>query len=194
MKKKWIILIIVISSYLLFASNITSVYSQNTDERNRVDTLATINSFSHLGDFHTINYSGDYEDIMDYLDSLYVGGENQIFENFGCSLYSGIGDPENIFFGRNFDNPQQDVLVGKYSAPGCYESVALNRLADLGLPVGTNFDSLTPSQSLLLLRTPYFAADGFNAMGIATGVAYVKEVGVEIDHKPVVTNRMILIN
>ena len=68
MKKKWIILIIVISSNLLFASNITSVYSQNTDERNRVDTLATINSFSHLGDFHTINYSGDYEDIMDYLN------------------------------------------------------------------------------------------------------------------------------
>jgi len=181
MKKKWIILIIVISFNLLHASDITYSTLKNTDERNRVDTLATINSFSHLGDFHTINYSGDYEDILDYLDDLYLGGKSQIVEKFGCSIYSGIGDPENIFFGRNFDNPQQDVLVGKYSAPGCYESIALNRLADLGLPVGTNFNNLTPSQSLLLLRAPYFAADGFNSMGVATGLAYVEEVDVQID-------------
>ena len=154
---------------------------KNADEKNRVDTLATINSFSHLGDFHTINYSGDYEDILDYLDNLYVGGKSQIIDNFGCSIYSGIGDPENIFFGRNFDNPQQDVLVGKYSAPGCYESIALNRLADLGLPLGTNFNNLTQSQSLLLLRAPYFAADGLNSMGVVCGLAYVEEVDVEID-------------
>ncbi len=179
MKIKWIILII--SFNLLHASDITYSTMKKTDERNKDDTLATINSFSHLGDFHTINYSGDYEDIMDYLDNLYVGGKCQIVEKFGCSIYSGIGDPENIFFGRNFDNPQQDVLVGKYSAPGCYESIALNRLADLGIPVGTDFNNLTPSQSLLLLRAPYFTADGFNSMGVATGLAYVEEVDVQID-------------
>ena len=181
MKTKWIVIILIISFNLSFASDIAYSTLKNTDDKNKVDTLATINSFSHLGDFHTINYSGDYEDILDYLDNLYVGGKSQIFEKFGCSLYSGIGDPENIFFGRNFDNPQQDVLVGKYSAPGCYESIALNRLADIGLPVGTNFNNLTPSQSLLLLRAPYFTADGFNSMGVATGLAYVEVVDVQID-------------
>ena len=181
MKKKWITFIFVISLNLLFALEGNSNNLRNADEKNRVDTLATINSFSHLGDFHIINYSGDYEDILDYLDNLYVGENNQSFEDFGCSLYSGIGDSENIFFGRNFDNPQQDVLVGKYSAPDCYESIAVNRLADLGLPVGTNFNNLTTSQSLLLLRAPYFAADGSNSMGVATGLAYVQEVDVDID-------------
>ncbi len=144
----------------------------------RVDTLETINSFSQLGDFHTINYVGDYEEILDYLDGLYVGGLSQIYGEMGCSLFSGVGDSENIFFGRNFDNPQQDVLVGKYNSPGCYESIALNRLADVGLPLGTNFGNLTQQQKLLLLRSPYFAADGMNSMGIAAGLAYVQEVDV----------------
>ena len=147
-------------------------------DNTRVDTLETINSFSHLGDFHTINYVGDYEEILDYLDGLYVGGQSQMYGEMGCSLFSGIGDSENIFFGRNFDNPQQDVLVGKYNSPGCYESIALNRLADVGLPLGTNFGNLTQQQKLLLLRSPYFAADGMNSMGVAAGLAYVQEVDV----------------
>ena len=149
-------------------------------DNTRVDTLETINSFSHLGDFHTINYVGDYEEILDYLDGLYVGGQSQMYGEMGCSLFSGIGDSENIFFGRNFDNPQQDVLVGKYNSPGCYESIALNRLADVGLPLGTNFGNLTQQQKLLLLRSPYFAADGMNSMGVAAGLAYVQEVDVVI--------------
>ena len=175
-----ILLVIYCFPIYLFSQNINFT-EHSIDKKNKVDTLATINSFSHLGDFHTINYSGNYEDILDSLDNLYVGGKSQIFEDFGCSIYSGIGDPENIFFGRNFDNPQQDVLVGKYSAPGCYESIALNRLADLGLPVGTNFNDLTSSQSLLLLHAPYFAADGFNSTGVATALAYVEVVDVQID-------------
>ena len=147
----------------------------------RVDTLETINSFSHLGDFHTINYVGDYEEILDYLDNLYLGGQSQLCNGMGCSLFSGFGDPDNIFFGRNFDNPQQDVLVGKYNSPDCYESIALNRLADVGLPIGTNFTNLTQQQELLLLRSPYFAADGMNSMGVAAGLAYVQVVNVQVD-------------
>ena len=164
---------------ILFVFNLLSADSLN--ENSRVDTLETINSFSHLADFHTINYVGDYEEILDYLDNLYVGGQSQLYGQMGCSLFSGIGDSENIFFGRNFDNPQQDILVGKYSSPGCYESIAVNRLADMGLPLGTDFGNLTPQQNLLLLRSPYFAADGMNEMGVAAGLAYVEEVGVVMD-------------
>ncbi len=178
MKSYRIILLSLFLISILFASDFSNNFLENTDLRNRVDTLATINSFSHLGDFHTINYVGDYEEILDYLDGLYVGGQNQMYGEMGCSLFSGIGDSENIFFGRNFDNPQQDILVGKYSSPGCYESIALNRLADVGLPLGTNFNNLTQQQKLLLLRSPYFAADGMNSMGVAAGLAYVQEVDV----------------
>jgi len=149
-------------------------------ESSRADTLATIESFSHLGEFHTINYVGDYEYILDFLDNQFLDGNEQVDE-MGCSLFSGLGDAENIFLGRNFDNPQQDVLVGKYAAPGCYQSIAVNRLSDMGLPVGTNFSSLTPQQELLLLRAPYFACDGINETGLAVGVAYVDAVPVEVD-------------
>ena len=151
------------------------------DETSRVDTLETINSFSQLGDFHTLNYSGDYEYILDFLDNLYVGGLSFLSGDLGCSLFSGTGNSENVFFGRNFDNPQQDILVGKYNSPGCYESVALNRLADLGIPVGTDFTNLSQQQKNYLLRSPYFAADGMNSMGVAAGLAYVQEVDVIMD-------------
>ena len=160
---------------------INLLFAESVIKNSRVDTLETINSFSHLGDFHTINYVGDYEYILDYLDNLYLGGQSQLNDHMGCSLFSGFGDSQNIFFGRNFDNPQQDVLVGKYNAPDCYESIAVNRLADMGLPLGTNFTNLTQQQELLLLRAPYFAADGINEMGLAVGIAYVDVVPVQVD-------------
>jgi len=159
---------------------INLVYANDLSENSRVDTMTTINSFSHLADFHTIEYVGDYEDILDFLDNQFLDGNEQIDE-MGCSLYSGLGDADNIFLGRNFDNPQQDILVGKYAAPGCYESIAVNRLADMGLPLGTNFSNLTPQQELLLLRAPYFACDGINEMGLTVGVAYVDVVPVQVD-------------
>jgi len=158
---------------------LSTVFADNLIENSRVDTLETINSFSQLGNFHTINYVGDYEDILDFLDNQFLGGNEHINE-MGCSLFSGLGDSNNIFLGRNFDNPQQDVLVGKYAAPDCYESIAVNRLADMGLPLGTDFSNLNPQQELLLLRAPYFAADGINEMGLAVGVAYVDAVPVQV--------------
>jgi len=159
---------------------INLVYANDLTENSRVDTMTTINNFSHLGNFHTIEYVGNYEYILDFLDNQFLDGDEQIDE-MGCSLYSGLGNADNIFLGRNFDNPQQDVLVGKYAAPDCYESIAVNRLADMGLPLGTDFSNLSPQQELLLLRAPYFACDGINEMGLAVGVAYVDVVPVQVD-------------
>jgi len=168
MKKIFLILILTLFCLAVFA------------QHSRVDTLATINSFSALGDFYTINYQGDYEDILDYLDNLYVGREAEI-SDLGCSLYSSLGDDENIYLGRNFDNPQQDVLIGKYSAENSYESIAACRLADMGLILGTDFSNLSQQQKMQLLKAPYFAADGMNEMGLSAGLAYVDTQPVVMD-------------
>ncbi len=159
----------------------TVILNADPDRNSRVDTTATINSFSSLGEFYTIEYSGEYQEIMDYLDDIYLGSQSPGLEQLGCSLFSGFGEPDNIFLGRNFDNQQQDALVGKYSAEGCYESIALNRLADLGLPVGTNFQNLSTNQEMQLLKAPYFATDGINETGLAVGIAYVDAMPVEVD-------------
>ena len=180
MKRKLIFILFLILLGISWAHNSVSKYTK-TNNKTRIDTLQTINSFSKLHNFYTINYSGDYEQLLDYLDQLYIGALSQTTQKFGCSIFSGLGDSENIFLGRNFDNPQQDVLVGKYSSPNCYESIALNRLADIGLPLGTDYENLSEYQQLLLLRSPYFAADGMNEMGVAAALAYVQEVNVEID-------------
>ncbi len=162
---------------ILFTAFVFCIQAQDMPI-SRVDTLSTLNSFQKLGEFCTIEFQGDYEDILQYINNLYTGGFVRPDSNFNCSLYSGIGDPQNLFYGRNMDNPEQDVLVGKYSPPGQYSSIALNRLSDVGLPTGTDYTSLSTHEKKFLLKSPYYTADGLNETGLAAGLAYVRPVTI----------------
>ncbi len=147
----------------------------------RVDTTQTLASFDHVGKFHTIDFIGDYSDILDFVNSWFSDGKSQGANHFFCSLFSALGDQNELLLGRNFDNPYCDILAGRYNPPDGYSSIALNRLADIGLPASTNFNNLTYAQSLRLLYSPYFAADGVNEAGLAIGIAYVPGVQIQVD-------------
>ncbi len=147
----------------------------------RIDTLQTLNSFGFMGEFCYLDYQGDYEDMLQYINNLYAGGNQTLPQDFNCSLYSGIGDPQNLFFGRNMDNPELDVLVARYSPPGQYKNIALTRLNDVGIPTGSDYSALSQLQMERLLWAPYFAADGLNETGLSTGLAFVPSVTYEPD-------------
>lgn len=157
------------------------ILNADLTENTRVDTMTTLDSFTALGGFHTIEYVGDYEYILDYMDNLFLGTEAPQFNQMGCSLFSGTGDTDNIFLGRNFDNPQQDALIGIYDASDSYRNIAISRISDTGIPTGTNYPNMSLSQKMNLLKSPYFACDGINEMGLSVGIAYVDAVPVQID-------------
>jgi len=147
----------------------------------RVDEEATIESFSVVGEFCSIDYQGDYEDILNNLNNAHIGSTTYGEQQFNCSLYTGSSDPENIFMGRNFDNPTCDLLVGRYSPPDGYRSIAMTRISDLQIPQGTDYENMSSALKQRLLKAPFFTADGMNEMGVAAGLAYVEYVPITID-------------
>ncbi len=160
---------------------LTIIVLSLTAQDTRIDTLQTLNSFGVMGEFCVMDYQGDYEDMLQHINDLYTRGVLRPDRNFNCSLYSGTGDSQNIFYGRNMDNPEQDVLVARFSPPGLYRNIALNRLSDVGIPTGTDYTSLDAFQRNRLLWTPYYAADGLNEAGLAAGLAYVPAVTYDPD-------------
>lgn len=146
-----------------------------------IDTLATINSFEAAGEFYTMDYSGDYSDLLDMIDDQFTGEGSEAFDSFECSLFTAQGDEDLQFLGRNFDNPDNDVLFTRYSPPDGYQSMAFTRMNDLGYAYGTNFEDLTFAQKIPLLRSAYFVPDGINEHGLTAGLASVDPVQTDID-------------
>ncbi|MEZ5199364.1 MAG: linear amide C-N hydrolase [Bacteroidales bacterium] len=156
-----------------------SVYSQNLKEG--IDTLSTISSFEAIGEFYKMDYSGDYNNLLDMLDDQMTGNDKLDFDSFNCSLFSANGDLDNQLFGRNFDNNNNDVLFTRFQPPDGYSSMAFTRMTDMGFPVGTNYSNLTFNQKLPLLHSAYFVPDGINEHGLAAGLASVPAVQFILD-------------
>ena len=165
---------------LILCSSITlSVHSQDIDNpKEGIDTLTTINSFLAFGEFYCMDYTGDYSALLDDMDDQMTRGETDPFK---CSLFSANGDPSNELLGRNFDNPQNDVLLTRYSPPDANASLAFTRMNDLGFVYGTNYDELTFDQKLPLLLSAYFVPDGINEHGLSAGLAYIDPINYPVD-------------
>jgi len=151
-------------------------------QKEGIDTTATIESFKNVGAFYSMDYSGDYDNLLNQLDDLMVGGNFLgLFNTFECSLFSANGDENNQIFGRNFDNADNDVLISRYSPPAGYRSLAFTRMTDMGFAVGTNYGNLSFYEKLPLLLSAYFVPDGINEYGLACGLASVDAVQTVID-------------
>ncbi|MBU2652377.1 MAG: linear amide C-N hydrolase, partial [Bacteroidetes bacterium] len=154
--------------------------SGRAQHRDGIDTVATLNTFAPVGEFYKMDYTGDYNELLDILDEIYTGGRSG-YEDFKCSLFSAKGDPSNLIFGRNFDNPENDVMLVRYHPPDGYTSMAFTRMSDMGYAVGTNYPNLTFQQKLHLLKCAYFVPDGINEHGLAAGLAWHEGIAYTID-------------
>ncbi len=145
------------------------------------DTLATINSFEKENEFWVMDYSGDYQDVLDNVNRIMIQWGSDPSSNFKCSLFTARGDAISPLMGRNFDNPLCDVMVARFTPTDGYHSVAFTRMSDLGFPAGTNFENLTYEQKIPLVNSPYWPPDGINEHGLSAGLAYIEPGTVNID-------------
>jgi hypothetical protein len=177
MKKRILYLSVLIIISLHYNCN-----SQNTRSFNEgIDTVITLNSFVNYGEFYKMDYYGDYSELLNWLDDQMINKKFDGFNSFECSLFSANGDPENQIFGRNFDNPDNDVLIAGYNPPNGFASLAFTRMSDLGFAVGTNYDLFTLNQKLPLLYSAYFVPDGINEYGLTAGLASIPSTQIDID-------------
>lgn len=133
------------------------------------DAFETLSSLEKVDDhpLYVMHYAGEYVD----LDSVKFPAH----ENPGCSLFTALGDPSNLLFGRNFDYWESPALLLYTDPPDGYASISMVDLSISGIdPV--NFQDMEDKSILerdLLLAAPYFPVDGMNEYGVAIGFASV---------------------
>ena len=101
---------------------------------------------------------------------------------WGCSLFAALGDPDGMFFGRNFDWQYSPALLLFTDPPDAYASVSMVDIAYLidADQVGTLVD-LPLKERMPLLDATHWPFDGMNEQGLAVGMAAVPESPRPVD-------------
>ncbi len=140
----------------------------------------TLSSLEQIDPFplYTMVYKADYSQAA--ADVLVGEGSAQ---SWACSLFAVMGDPEDMFFGRNFDWDFSPALLLFTDPPDGYASVSMVDIAYLGYGEERAFGlvDLSLSELAALLDAPYLPFDGMNEAGLAVGMAAVSPGGMEDD-------------
>jgi hypothetical protein len=93
---------------------------------------------------------------------------------WACSLFTALGDPGSMVFGRNFDWRFSPALLLFTHPPDGYASVSM---VDIGYlldePSADAFLDLEIDERTSLLEAPFWPFDGMNERGVAIGMAAV---------------------
>lgn len=144
---------------------------------------ATLSSMEKIDDFplYTMDYQAAYD--QGFVSDL--SGEIRVFSppTWACSLFAAMGNPEEMFFGRNFDWDFSPALLLFTNPPDGYASVSMVDIAYLGFDGERAFGltDLSLSERSRLLDAPYLPFDGMNEAGLAVGMAAVPPGRMEND-------------
>ncbi|MGD8307000.1 MAG: hypothetical protein PVF17_10120, partial [Ignavibacteria bacterium] len=102
--------------------------------------------------------------------------------NNNCSIFSAAGNSSRSLLGRNLDNnAPRDVLVGHYSPPDGYSSIAVSNMYYLGFERGEDPTTLPIAERLHLLNSVLFSDDGVNERGVSIALASVDAQQIQRD-------------
>lgn len=143
----------------------------------------TLMTLEQLDDFplYTMQYLAAYDQdlVLEATDMI----PNLPTATWACSLFAAMGDPEEMFFGRNFDWEFSPALLLFTYPPDGYAAVSMVDIAYLGYGDGEAFGltELPLNELTDLLIAPYLPFDGMNEAGLAVGMAAVPPGGLTTD-------------
>jgi hypothetical protein len=137
------------------------------------DQVATLASLQRVDEYplYTMRYVGATRGVETLQGFAADGG-------WACSLFAGLGDPDNRLFGRNFDWRYSPALLLFTDRPaaGGYASVSMVDIAYLGFDDGSiDLTALPLAERRSLLDAPGWPFDGMNEAGVAVGMAAVPQ-------------------
>jgi len=162
--------------------NFKQVNSSESDE------IKTLKSLQKINNLYMITYYGDYNERLDGINRKIlmegISSVKKLDDNvFECSLFVAFGNPNNLIYGRNFDNPDCGVLVGYYDPSDGYASIGFSRINDLGFKKDENPMNLPIEKRKLILNSVFFTPDGMNECGVAVALAALSGVNTNVDKK-----------
>ena len=148
------------------------------------DTEATtLSSLEQIDDFplYTMHYLAVYDQelVLDTASEMLIHST----PTWSCALFAAMGNPEQMFFGRNFDWEFSPALLLFTDPSDGYAAVSMVDIAYLGYSDEKAFgiSELPLSEITDLLDTPFLPFDGMNEAGLAVGMAAVPPGGMEDD-------------
>ncbi len=145
------------------------------------DSIRTLKSLKREGYLYMITYYGDYNSRLEALnDRIVKYGIGSVIPPSGviheCSIFAALGDPELLIFGRNLDNyMKRAVLVGLYTLPDGYTSIAFSNMVNMGFNPDDDPTLLPLEDRQLLLNSVLFVTDGINECGVSVALASVDD-------------------
>jgi Acyl-coenzyme A:6-aminopenicillanic acid acyl-transferase len=195
-KKRQILFVITFSVLMIFScmqkryKEIITVQPEiDTSIFNRIDNTPDFNamlaSFSKVDNLYIMTFHGNFDGLIAYHhQQIMKYFENQArldVEGTYCSLFKYRDKTGKIYFGRNFDNRDTDLLIGLFIPDSGYISIGFIPLIELKFDKNNPFNPDLKNHRLLLLHSAAVTVDGMNEKGVVVSVASVGKQEVIAD-------------
>jgi hypothetical protein len=157
--------------------NISGIHSELSSA-----DMATLDSLQQVDDYplYTMIYQAEYS-LSVGMGTASRGNSDQV--DWACSLFTALGDSEELLLGRNFDWDFSPGMLLFTDPPDGYASVSMVDLYYLGYgnDHADGISDLSLEERAGLLDAPYYPFDGMNETGLAISMAAVPERDMEFD-------------
>ncbi len=169
-------------SDLLYEADLCYVYATGENPRDLNETK-TLNSVIKVEEnLYEMTFYGDYSGIVNQVNQRYInyyGGQSSkpVMNDYQCSVFTTLGDPDNRLFGRSFDNPSGwrcMTVICRFNPPDGHASLVPTRTRELGYDPGVDLTALPLSERRGLLEAPFYSPDGVNEHGLVVALADIQ--------------------
>jgi len=149
------------------------------------DFKAMLSSFSAKDNIYIMTFNGNFDELISYhhkqIMQYFENQDNLKRESVNCSLFKYRDNTGHVFFGRNFDNRNTDVLIGLFIPDSGYLSIGFVPMTEFKFDEDNPFDPTLDKHRNLLLHSAAVTVDGINEKGVVVSVASISKQDVSPD-------------